>query len=368
MGNKSFLINIFYHLTAFFFAIFIIAPFSNEYFSVNWNINLNLSVYLFLFSAFSLILVKKNSTLIFEIELVGFFVLFLVLFFFSLNFDYKVKSYSLLIALLLSFLIFFKEIELCLKYYLPKYLFYFSFFVLIIILSDVSLVLKSISSNSRMLFDISPISVSVVACFFVLSGFFYLEKKFYKFFVFFLGVGVLLVFKSRGPMLSLCLVIFLWLLKNRKYFFALLLFFLGVLGMSLVSFMRHGLAEKSTDGRIVEYSKAILMLANRPFGYSNVGSYQASTGFSFPHNFFLEVWLEINILAPVIILFYLFYLFYLFFNADCNNKYLGFPLMILSVVFIVLQFSMSSIEMFRLILPLIFLSYLNMKKHMASNK
>lgn len=362
MGHKTIFLS---KLTALFFSVFIVAPFCNEYFFYNWGVNLNLSIYLFIIVSLSLIFLK-NSVFIFDLEIFIIFSMlasFLVL---SINFDYSVKTYSILIAIILSFLMFFKEIAISVKTYLPKYLFFVSLFVLLLILSDFSLVLKSISSNSRMLFDVSPISISVIACFFILSGLFYLENKLLKSIVLLSGMSVLMVFKSRGPLLSLGIVVFLLLLQNRKYFLSLLFFMISLLGMLFISNMRQGLAEKSTDGRLVEYNKALSMLSENPYGYSNIGSFQDVTGFSFPHNLFLELWVDINIFVPIIILFLFLYLLYISFVSRGNNSNVSnvsnFSLMLFSIIFIVLQFSISSVEMLRVICPLIFVSYINMKR------
>lgn len=349
-------------LTALFFSIVIIAPFCNEYFFFNWGVNLNLSIYFFIFSSLLLIFFKRSSFIL-DLELFVYFSILSFLLILSINFDYSVKTYSLLIAIVLSLLMFFKEIASSVKLYLPQFLFFLTFFVLLLILSDFTLVLKSISSNSRMLFDVSPISISIIVCIFILSASVYVKNNIFKIIIFALGLMILMVFKSRGPLLSLGFVTLLLLLQKRKLFLSIFLSVIGFLTMLFISMMREGLAEKSTDGRLIEYSKALSMLSESPFGYSRVGSYQDITGFSFPHNFFLELWVEINIFVPLIITFFSLYLIYIYLSNRIEGRdFVNFPLMLFFLIFIVLQFSISSVEMMRVICPLIFVSYINMKR------
>lgn len=344
-------------------SIFLLAPFFNQYTTNRFGIDVNLSVICFVLASFVVVFLGKGKEYKVSIYYCFFLLVSSIFLLISVNPQYVTKSTSIILSVIVSFVLLVSTIRNEIIVDIYKYIFSVSIVILALVCSDIELVIKAFTTSSRMLFDISPISLTLISVICLISSFF-TKSKFKIFLALVFVLIVAIVFKSRGPLLALFLVSIFFLIKTKSYKTLFVSIILAGLAFSYVSLSRGELANKSSEGRLTEYHKALDILSESPLDFGYVGRYGNKTGFSFPHNFILEVWVDLGIYFLLLMLVFLvinLYRYYKVKHDDNLSRYYCFSIFL--VIFIALQFSMSSVEMLRVLLPLFTLSHFSIKEN-----
>lgn len=226
---------------------------------------------------------------------------------------------------------------------------------IIISINDFEKVIKGFNTNSRMIYDASPISISVLAGISIISLIFTNLNRTVKILFFLLLLSILFLLMSRGPFLALALTLIIYFIKKRKYIISTLLLFSGFAGGIYLYMIRGGKTVSLREGYYKEVANLYEIGKDFFFG-AGVGSFGNYSDAFYPHNILLELIVEIG---PVFLMIFIFLLFILFIKflglrLKYNRNKLFFFLMAFYFI-MVLQFSLSGIEHLRVLLPYIFL-------------
>lgn len=340
-------------------AISISVPFVNQYFQELLGFNLG----------FVYILSSSLAGLIFGLQFrlsinIRHFLLFcsLCLFFF-INIGSEVTNgfISVLIglSLCLPFLqnnvppVFLKSLTFCLLL--------FSCLFFLFIVTD-SRLLELINLKTRMAMGNSPISIAIIAAVSALICSYHLRvdsyyKKTLLILISSFFIAAILYSGSRGPLLALFIIFFLQLVRSGKVFLISIMSVLASLAGLFIISMRENTVDSSSS-RILLYKEALKIASDSPLGGFYIGKYNNLTGKPFPHNFFLEIWIDFNIFFLFMVLMITLYLIYQRYTFLHKSKSLSSNLVIdiYLLIFICCQVSLSSTEMLRVLLPLLFIS------------
>jgi hypothetical protein len=182
-----------------------------------------------------------------------------------------------------------------------------------------------------------PIVLSRWLCLGSVISFFHPRIKKYRIILFPLFLIIALFTGSRGPVLSLIIVLILYFLINFKRLFLKTFIFLMLL-LSLIYYsgiyvelnrfnsvsrvfinFKEGKGLQSTNERLFRYTSSLEVIKNHPFGvgignwgmYSNryssikVRTVLKDNKLPYPHNIFLEIFCELGILTGVVFLAYI---------------------------------------------------------------
>ncbi|WP_411132437.1 O-antigen ligase family protein [Vibrio vulnificus] len=233
------------------------------------------------------------------------------------------------------------------------------FFLLII--TD-SRLLDLVNLKTRMAMGNSPISIAIIAAVSALICSYHLrtDSHFKKIFLILMAtffITAILYSGSRGPLLALFIIFFLQLVRSGKIFLVLIMSVLASFAGLFILSIRENYTDSSSS-RILLYQEALRIASDSPLGGFYIGKYNNLTGKPFPHNFFLEIWIDFNIFFLLIFLTITLYVIYQRYTFLYKSKSLRSNLVIdiYLLIFICCQVSLPSTEMLRVLLPLLFIS------------
>tara|TARA_B100000900_G_scaffold415898_1_gene447761 strand:- start:2890 stop:4071 length:1182 start_codon:yes stop_codon:yes gene_type:complete len=218
---------------------------------------------------------------------------------------------------------------------------YLLFSVSFLLLSLSFLNFSSLSLERGGVLGGGPIVLSRWLCLGALLSFFFQPLKKYRLFLFPLFVLAALFTGSRGPLLALMLTFLLFIVFNfRKIFFKAI----AILSIVIVLIFSSGIIKyfqdfstvvrifnnfNNSSGRTAIYEVAVNDFLNQPLGFglgnwhcnSLNQSYLSTYKFQYPHNIFLEIFLELGVFVGIV---FVFFLIFTFVNSlkyiKCNNK------------------------------------------------
>ncbi|MCP4588118.1 O-antigen ligase [Pseudoalteromonas sp.] len=240
-------------------------------------------------------------------------------------------------------------------------LFLFACFFFSLITTD-SRLLELIYLNTRMAMGNSPISIAIIAaisvliCTYHFSSVNNFKKILLVFFIMFF-IAAILYSGSRGPLLALFAILSLQLARSGKVIMLSITSVLGSLSALFILSIREN-HNDSSSSRINLYQEAFKIVSESPLGGFHIGKYTYLTGKPFPHNFFLEIWVDFNVFFLFIILSLTLYVIYQRYTTLHKKVNIRSKLMIdiYILIFICCQMSLPSTEMLRVLLPLLFIS------------
>lgn len=345
-----------------FFAISIGLPFVNQYLNVVFGFNPS---FVYILSVFFSILVFFLQSKVFINK--SYFIIFtglIVAFLMNLDSSLTNGFYSILIGFVLSLPFLQKNIpDAFLKIFSVSLLLFSSIFFLLIVtdsrISDV------IFLQTRMALGNSPISIAILGGLSFLICVNYIKtsdepvsiKKLFFIFMGLFFVSAIIFSGSRGPLLAIFIIFFIQMIRRGKIIW-LVLISIASMFAGLFIIKARGNAGASNSSRLELYSEAFQIVSKSPMGGFNIGKYQMLTGKPFPHNFFLEVWVDLNIfflLVFILLTLYVVFQRYFFLYENIGpKKSLLIDMYVL--IFICCQFSLPSLEMLRVLIPLLFVS------------
>ena len=177
------------------------------------------------------------------------------------------------------------------------------------------------------------------------------EKKLVDWVGFIVGIVIILVGGSRGPVFDIGIFVFLYILvnisKSKKKFLLmtgafLFIFLLWVvypylLLFSLSVFERFNLSSRfltmlasssitEDSGRFLIWSAALKMIQDNPFGYGAMGTRHVISSYIYvghPHQFFLEILVDFGVFIGTLIIFFLLFSSVKLFLMDNNDEWKG---------------------------------------------
>lgn len=370
------------HLLIGLVAIFFISQYINNLFE---NINITiittaavsvLSLIYILFSLNKLKKVKKDFVLIFSA------ILFLSITYFLYSYGYKgLDKFYKVIPFILTLPLAHYIVQTNSEELLSKYIVLVSIVGLGLILSDIELVIKSVMSATRGLYDVSPLNISSLGLITSLICLqIYFKNKSYIYLVLSLVMFVLsFIGGSKGPLVGFFVSIILYFFissRNKIFFLFKSLIFIGALYAFLMILVSNEvkLAERfvgvdgtnnetSVSERQASYSWTYSKIINEHiiFG-SGVDTFKNEYSYgSYPHNILLELAYEIGLISTLFIMFV--FIFILIFNKLYKVDYIYFPLFV--YLFIEAQLS-HDLSFLRNIVFIYFILYFIEKKKRSS--
>ena len=248
-----------------------------------------------------------------------------------------------------------------------------NFFIYILLSISVFLLLiaifnfSSLSSTRSGVLGGGPIVLSRWLCFGALILLFHPKIKNFRLLYFTIFLVMSLFTGSRGPFFSLLFVMFIYLLMNFRRIFLKVLFVLTLLiSIIFISGLHNKLAEFGTVSRIfmnineggfrkstarsILYKTSINEFISYPFGvgsgnfavYSDKRMYLENKQLFYPHNIFLEIFLEFGLFSGLFFFIYILYSTIKSYNLnikDRNNDYGN--LLFYTFVFLILNSMIS---------------------------
>ncbi|MBO2581711.1 O-antigen ligase family protein [Shewanella algae] len=349
-------------LFGFLFSFSISIPFVNQF--LNGILNLNFSFIYILSICFSVAIFLLQFKVSLNIYHLVCFVFLVVAFFMNIGSSLTNGFYSVLIGFLLCLPFLQNKLSTAfLRAFFVTFMLFSSLFFFLIVtdprVSDV------IFLRSRMAMDNSPISIAIFAGISLLISLSFLRQQkqlanitsLVLLFMSIFFVAVILFSGSRGPLLAIFFILFFQMIRSGNIVKTFLLVIVSSLGALFVLSSR-GNSEASSSSRVELYKEAVNIASESPLGGFQIGKYEMLTGKPFPHNLFLEVWVDLNVFFLLMFSFLTLYVVYqryvvLFDKINFKRSLL---VDIFVLVFLCCQFSLPSVEMLRVLMPMLFLS------------
>lgn len=340
-------------------ALCCLAPFANQSFVQNHGFSLNFLYIAALILSFSIALLGGGGGKV-RISVFIFLLFFLCLVMMNFRSDLGGGIEFSLLGVLVSLPLTFR-VRAVFWDSLYKGVFFGSIIYLVSMIDSIEGLQAMVFDGHRTVFNNSPISTAI------LIGFLILSLLFYSRFSILLRAPViitLLLFMlftgSRGPFVSLLLVSLMLLVSQRNYY---LIFVSLILALPLVYFQftlrAHDVA--SGSARLELYSEALEFISGRPLGTFQFGGYELHSGVAFTHNIFLDLYVNTNVLM---VLFFLSFTsavsWVLMFSSHVRHaaKEKKFCIVVFLFIMFCAQFSLPSMELMRVIIPLMFLAFI----------
>lgn len=215
-----------------------------------------------------------------------------------------------------------------------------SIFIVFVILTPVLLWFYVSQSRLGINFDYMFFgqAITPIGIFYIFQWKYSKKNSFKEFFIYLMYIAIILLFCNRGSLLWIilaCMYIYITLSVHKKFqlFFITFIIFIGLLfSISKVDFSGSRTIMKFLDnsiisdsGRSLYYTNAKRIITEHPFFgigvFSSRAYLQDSIGLpiftsAYPHNFFLEVFMQFGLVFPL----FIFFLLWLFFYIQLYNS------------------------------------------------
>jgi hypothetical protein len=235
----------------------------------------------------------------------------------------------------------------------------FSLVGILFSLGSFDLISLGVETQSRGIYNSSPISISILCCFSIICLFVTNMNIVIKFLLSIPFFILLWFLGSRGPVISLLGVVFFALVMIRNRNSKMLLFscffvFIPFLVSQVLS-IRDTVSESDSE-RLMIVDSAFNLISSNPL-FSYWGRFVTQTGFVYAHNFFMEMIVDAGLFYTISLISIILFILIRFFNVKhLFDRCELLVFFILVYVFCVLQFSLPSIEIQKIFLPLMFSS------------
>ncbi|MHC6526042.1 hypothetical protein [Vibrio proteolyticus] len=340
------------NVKAFVFSIYILLPFFSE--SLSNNFHVHSYIIYFLILTFLILTFIPSKPLVNKsvlIYLLFFGIVNLIVFCYADSIQIKYVL-SVLLAIVVSTLFIFQK-EYNFVNTSPNFVFYISIVFIPILTGGLNNGIELYLAGTRMGFDVNPLSLAVLSGFAIVS--FSYKKKITLDFIFLLiPIFGFIVSASKGPLIALLL---LWLCTSskrisfiNKVVISLVVAFVGAF---FVTLGRGGVAtDNSVSIREYLYSTSFDLISKNIFIPQDLSSLEAITGIGYPHNLFLDVWMNSGLVSMLFLLSTIIILLYIS-AIGKKGKFLNSSALYL---FFVMMFSFSYFDMVKLLIPLSFIS------------
>lgn len=344
-----------YNLLCFFLSLSLLGVFFNEAFKKIFLIDLNIITFIILIIYFSISFISYLMRPIKEVNL--FYILLVLCLFISgiliQTFDFysKKKLMIFIYSFLLSIIIIFNK-EIIIKYYhkIINFMICVAIFGVIISIQDYERLIIAITLKSRMIYDASPISISSLLGILFISLFYSRINSKLKYFLLFLSLILMIIIMSRGPIVALFMFIFIYYVNKKNY---TNIFFMILISILVSIYLISSRGEHNISDRFDAIFKSLPYINDNIWGYG-VGAYSNFTGGLYPHNIIIEFIFELGILFTII---YLILNLLIAIKNIFYSKEINFYFSLLIFYNMILVFSFSSVEMLRVLIPVLTLSF-----------
>jgi hypothetical protein len=181
--------------------------------------------------------------------------------------------------------------------YFSIYTILISFYFLYLIGSDTDTLIYAYQTSSRSLQETSPISITILAGISLITSI-HLKNKFASLISITLLILSVIIFKSKGPILSLFLLYAITLAikknSNFKSIFAIV-FSVTIAIISFNYFKESRQDSESITSRLEFFNKSIELALDRPFGGFDTKRFAHEFQLDYPHNIYIDLLINYNI-------------------------------------------------------------------------
>lgn len=345
------------------FSLIITSQFFNSSFISIFKISIYNIIILLLFICFLFLTLAKVR---FKKSVLIIYFLFFIFFYYAVS--KGIIKYGLINSLIYSYLLTFLYCILFLKYSFSEEdadKIYLTLIVISIIgtilnIRNISVIELALITNTRMIYSANPISIAILCGIGFLSCIFIENRKtIFKFLMILLFLIMLITF-SRGPLSALLLSLQIYFVfRNKKKLFILGLIFSIIIFLYLIK-LRYANNQDISTGRIDIYINTLKYYFNNSFFFMGfgIGFFSKSLiNIQYPHNFLLQILVEIGLLFFLIYIFISITIFILFFilRKIISKKELFFFILYI-FLFLCSLLSFSSNDSFRFLFPLILIN------------
>ncbi|MGL4829845.1 MAG: hypothetical protein ACRCXG_11165 [Vibrio sp.] len=339
-------------LKALSFSLYMLLPFFLEYLVNNFNIDSYIVYIILLFVVLLFFVDFKPFVNVYLLAYLVFFsVVNMMVFFYAENVQSK-YILSFFLAMVLS-LVFISQRRYNFLLNIPGFVFYISIIAIPIAAGGVYQGIHLFLLDTRMGFNVNPLSLAVLSGFSIIS-FSYKKRAFFDFILLLVPIFGFIVSASKGPLIA---ILILWMCTRSKQvsFFSKLVIssVIAFIGAVFIASARGGIITDNSVGiRTYLYDVSFELISKNVFIPEELDAFGIVTGIDYPHNIFLDVWMRSGFLSLLFLISMIVILLCISFFGKKYNVLNSFSLYLIFVM----MFSFSYYDMVKILIPLSFMS------------